>query len=177
MTGIAVELRQVLTRRIEQSNEGEIATIVSALCHHDALMTPERAAPVTLIPVRERFSDSSEGCVLDRSTGLTWSKDNVPGGRMNWVKAKEACAALRLGGFSDWRLPTVQELLTLVDYERHDPAIDTEHFACESAWYWTATPAHSSPGAFAWFVYFYHGGSRWGNQGLDAHVRAVRASQ
>lgn len=176
MTGIAAELRRVLSRRIEQSDEGEIATVVSALCHHEALMTLA-PRPLTPCPVKNRFAIAADGCVSDAGTGLTWSRENVPGGRMNWAKAKEACAALRLGGFSDWRLPTIQELLTLVDYDRHEPAIDTDFFSCEANWYWTSTPAHSSPGDYAWVVNFSYGGSSWGSQGLDFFVRAVRASQ
>jgi hypothetical protein len=115
--------------------------------------------------------------VIDKNTGLSWSRGNVPGGCMNWAKAKEACAALSLGGFSDWRLPTITELLALVDYERHEPAIDTDFFACESSWYWTSTPAHRSPGDLAWIVYFYYGLSDWDDRGNDNLVRAVRAGQ
>lgn len=124
----------------------------------------------------ERFEIAGE-TVIDKNTGLTWSRGNVPGGRMNWVKAKGACAALSLGGFSDWRLPTITELLSLVDYERHEPAIDTEAFTCDSDWYWTSTPAHRSPGDCAWLVSFYDGYSGWSSQGNDGLVRAVRASQ
>lgn len=113
--------------------------------------------------------------VVDSSTGLTWSRTNVPGGHMNWAKAKEACAALTLAGFTDCRLPTIQELLTLVDYDRHDPAINTDVFACDSYWYWTSTPAHYSPGGYAWIVNFDHGDSGWYYRGNGYYVRAVRA--
>lgn len=126
---------------------------------------------------QNRFSLVGDDMVADASTGLTWSRDDVPGGRMDWSAAKTACAAFRLGGHDDWRLPTVRELLTLVDYERHDPAIDTGFFACQSSWYWTSTPAAASPGDRAWFVYFSYGLSYWANQSGDCQVRAVRASQ
>lgn len=175
MNTLATELRQLIVHRVERAQDGEIASIVNALCYRE---TPAAApARPTAFVLQDRFTVPDEDCVLDASTGLMWSRENVPGGRMNWAKAKEACAALKLGGFTDWRLPTIQELLTLVDYERHEPAINTDFFACESSWYWTSTPAHSSPGDCAWYVLFNGGDSDWASQGSDRYVRAVRSSQ
>ena len=115
--------------------------------------------------------------VLDRTTGLVWSRENVSGGSMNWKAAAEACGKLALGGFTDWRPPTIRELLTLVDYDRHDPAIDTDAFKCDSSYYWTSTPLHSSPGDYAWVVNFDDGDAVWGFQDSVYRVRAVRSSQ
>lgn len=177
MTALATDLRKFISQRIERADEREIATVVSALCHLETSIPPAGLAPVNSCTAQGRFSFDGEGMVFDGSTKLTWSRENVPGGTMNWAKAKEACAALRLGGFSDWRLPTIQELLTLVDYDRHGPAINTDFFSCESNWYWTSTPAHSSPGVYAWIVGFSYGLSYWDSQVSDHCVRAVRASQ
>ena len=90
--------------------------------------------------------------------------------------AKAACVAARVGGHNDWRLPTIQELLTLVDYERTSPAIDPA-FECSSEWYWSSTPYASSPSLFAWIVSFGYGGSSWYGQDGEYRVRAVRAGQ
>lgn len=176
MNTLATELRQLIVQRVERARDGEIASIVNALCYRDTPVAAPAPRPTTFT-LQDRFTAPDEDCVLDASTGLMWSRENVPGGRMSWAKAKEACAKLELGGFSDWRLPTIQELLTLVDYERHEPAINTDFFACESSWYWTSTPAHSSPGDCAWYVYFNYGASDWSNQDYDFLVRAVRSSQ
>jgi hypothetical protein len=116
-----------------------------------------------------------ETVVADRLTGLTWTRDNVPGGRMTYAKAIEACAALDLGGRS-WRAPTPGELLTLVDYDRHGPAINPV-FRCEAAGYWTGKPYAASPGDCAWFVNFYDGLSGCYSRGHEFFVRAVCASQ
>lgn len=181
MNNLATELRQLIIQRVEHAQDGEIATIVNALCYRDM---PAAPAPSISFELQDRFALTGDmdhadygGMVVDQSTGLTWSRGNVPGGRMNWAKAKEACTALRLGGFTDWRLPTIQELLTLIDYERHEPAINTDFFQCESSWYWTSTPAHSSPGGYAWIVHFSGGYSSWASQDGDGCVRAVRSSQ
>lgn len=115
--------------------------------------------------------------VLDLETQLIWSRDTLPCGEVNWKKAKKACAELNLAGWTDWRLPTRKELLSLVDDTRHSPAIDTAFFNCESSWYWTSTPAAYSPGVYAWFVGFGNGYSGWDGQDGGGRVRAVRASQ
>jgi hypothetical protein len=50
----------------------------------------------------------------DSATGLTWAaKDS--GNEVNFGQAREYCGNLRTGGFSDWRLPTIEELEALYD--------------------------------------------------------------
>jgi hypothetical protein len=73
-------------------------------------------------------------------------------------------------------LPTIRELLSLVDYGRTSPAIDPA-FECDSAWYWTSTPYAGSPSGSAWIVGFSYGYSYWGAQDYEFSVRAVRAGQ
>jgi len=52
------------------------------------------------------FQDS--GYWVDPLTGLMWAaKDN--GGNVSWRAARKYCKDLRLGGFSDWRMPTIEE--------------------------------------------------------------------
>lgn len=62
-----------------------------------------------------RFLAYNNGTVLDTNTGLLWaSKDNGEG--INWYDAKEYCENYKGGGYTDWRLPTQEELAGL--YER-----------------------------------------------------------
>jgi hypothetical protein len=110
--------------------------------------------------------------VLDRETGLIWLAD--PLARAPWKKAIAAAAECAEGGFA-WRAPTIREQLSLVDYERFDPAIDTTFFRGEAAWFWTSTPDASSPGAFAWFVAFSGGYAYYDDQGSRGFVRPVRS--
>lgn len=50
----------------------------------------------------------------DPATGLMWAKqDNGQG--VNWIQANNYCANLHLGGYSVWRLPTVDELQSIYD--------------------------------------------------------------
>jgi len=79
-------------------------------------------------------------------------------------------------GFTDWRLPTADELLTLVDRSRHHPAIDTDAFpSCSGGWYWSSTVDAESPSDFAWCVFFHYGNCNLSSQYLQGRVRAVRS--
>ena len=55
------------------------------------------------------------GTVLDDHTGLCWQKDDQSG--KTWENAKSYCNSLNLSGHDDWRLPSVVEGLTMLDYE------------------------------------------------------------
>jgi hypothetical protein len=122
-----------------------------------------------------RFIQQNDGAtVLDTTTGLEWTADAISPSSMDWEDAKKAVADAKVAGHTDWRLPTIQELLTLVDYERRDPAINTDFFTCKSSYYWSSTPVASSSD-FAWDVLFHGGYSDWSYVYGRAFVRAVRA--
>ena len=85
----------------------------------------------------ERFIINNDGTVTDTSTGLTWQQATA--GPMAWEAAQKYCAKLELAG-GGWRLPTVQELQSIVDYTRQVPAIDTAAFPdTMSRYYWSCT--------------------------------------
>jgi hypothetical protein len=61
-----------------------------------------------------RFIAYSDGTVLDTKTNLMWAaKDN--GAKSNWQSAKNYCENYRGGGYTDWRMPTQDELVGLYD--------------------------------------------------------------
>ena len=80
---------------------------------------------------RNDFQDNRDGTITDRATGLMWSKTDSGKGMnwqdaLAWVQKKNAEKFL---GHADWRLPSVKELQSIVDYTRspdttHSPAID-----------------------------------------------------
>lgn len=106
---------------------------------------------------------------------LDWHKASSPD-RLNFKQAEAYCKALTTAGHTDWRLPTIQELLSLVDYTRHDPAIDTDKFPdTKSNFYWSSSPGASSPADYAWIVNFYYGHAVCGHRDGTAFVRAVRS--
>ncbi len=68
-----------------------------------------------------RFTAYDDGTVLDTQTGLMWAaKDN--GVDINWQNAKSYCENYRGGGYTDWRMPTQDELARLYDeYKSYTP--------------------------------------------------------
>jgi len=101
------------------------------------------------------FHDNGDGTITDRATGLTWSRADS-GQAMNWQDAlawAEKKNAEKLFGHDDWRLPSVKELQSIVDYSRapdtsQSPAIDpiftcsvitNEAFQVDYPFYWSAT--------------------------------------
>jgi hypothetical protein len=68
-----------------------------------------------------RFIAYDDGTVLDTQTNLMWAaKDN--GSDINWKDAKSYCENYRGGGFTDWRMPTTDELMWLYDPSKRKPA-------------------------------------------------------
>ncbi|UCG39544.1 MAG: DUF1566 domain-containing protein [bacterium] len=62
----------------------------------------------------DRFVDNGDGTVTDASTRLMWAHtDNM--GDINWHDAKLYCENFILGPYTDWRMPTIEELETLFD--------------------------------------------------------------
>lgn len=114
--------------------------------------------------------------VEDTKTGLIW--DAGESERMNFKAALEHPKTLTVAGFTDWRLPTAEELFSLADRTKFDPAIDTAFFPkCTGSWYWSSTVDASSPGDYAWVVFFSNGNSGYGSQSSRGLVRAVRSRQ
>jgi hypothetical protein len=82
-----------------------------------------------------------EGAVVrDESTGLTWQR-SVSSPPLSWTEALAACNTLELDAMNGFRLPSVKELLSLVDDTKVSPAIDLTAFPeTPTAQFWTSTP-------------------------------------
>jgi|GEM_PF-664649 len=101
------------------------------------------------------YTDNSNGTIMDNKTGLMWQQAD-DGVERYWDDASNHCCQdLRLGGYSDWRLPRVDELRTIVDYTRYKPAIDPV-FNGRSGDYWSSSTYAGYPDD-AWSVHFYYG--------------------
>jgi hypothetical protein len=67
----------------------------------------------------EHFVKNDNGTIIDKKTGLMWAeKDNeIP---INWMEAQSYCKNYRRGGFTDWRMPTLDELSSLYDPNKNN---------------------------------------------------------
>lgn len=146
-----------------------------------------------------RFIDHGDQTVTDTQTGLMWEK-KVTGGNdgttcltvlhgvnstCTWDQAMEDLLAVLNGwcpscgveagfaGYVDWRLPTLAELLTIVD-PSHTPAIDPAFGVTGAGYYWSESTddAVSSPTAAS--VNFSNGSVAEIRTGNPLRVRAVR---
>ena len=78
-------------------------------------------------PCEDQGSDcdgrSSTDVVTDNLTGLMWTRNaNLLNAKRTWEPALDFANNLNLGGYTDWRLPNIHELRSLIDYSKYDPA-------------------------------------------------------
>ncbi len=71
----------------------------------------------------------------------------------------------------EWRLPTILELLTLVDYTKHNPASSDP--GIDSDGYWSSI-TYAFGTSYAWYVYFNNGCTSYNNKAYTNSVRYVR---
>jgi lysozyme family protein len=83
------------------------------------------------------YRDNGDGTVSDLNTGLMWQKTPDLKNKSTFVQAATGAKRLALAGYTDWRLPTIKELYSLIDFrgysahtvEQSKPYIDTNYFA------------------------------------------------
>ena len=127
--------------------------------------------------IRNDFEDNGDETISDDATGLMWQKSGSP----NRMTNKDAPAYIeklnreKFAGYGDWRLPTVDELKSLLTKQKQsnglyiNPIFDkTQH------WCWTSDQCASGG---AWYVYFNLGFVYRDNLDYGYYARAVRAGQ
>ncbi len=84
-----------------------------------------------------QYQDNGDGTITDLVTGLMWQQD--PGAKMTYAQALAGETTITLGGYTDWRLPTIKELYSLILFDGTDvsgcngtctvmPFMDTRYF-------------------------------------------------
>ncbi len=73
------------------------------------------------------YKDNGDGTVTDLNTGLMWEQ-TPEAGPVTWGQAEFYCTELTLGGYDDWRLPTLKELFSISDFSTGWPYINTLFF-------------------------------------------------
>ncbi|MBF0230028.1 MAG: DUF1566 domain-containing protein [Desulfamplus sp.] len=137
---------------------------------------------------------NGNGTVSDLNTGLTWQQ-TTDSSSMTWQEAIAYCENLNLGGYTDWRLPNIKELQTIIDYRWYSPAVNVSYFPdtlslskTSSLLYWTSTsqtsitevysketPIYNTEnGENGWTVNFINGYTSYPDKDYKYNVRAVR---
>ncbi len=127
-----------------------------------------------------RFEMVMDGfAMLDKETGLVWAGDSSFG-PMNWQDAVEFCYNVGIGGRKGWRMPTVDELASLLDPQQTGPATAKVPTGIPVlVWltsYWSATTNATDP-TLAWRVDMVTGGVAEALKSSAYYVWPVRAGQ
>jgi tetratricopeptide (TPR) repeat protein len=117
----------------------------------------------------------------DPDTNLIWQKE-ISSKTYKWEEAKEYCSSLSLDRYNDWRLPTKDELMSIVtknSYQNSNsstgktfikkPLLDS--MTMKYQWFWSSSSKDSSK---AWVVGFGNGYDDWYNKSNVFFVRCVR---
>ncbi len=82
--------------------------------------------------VQPRYTDNGDGTVTDLNTGLMWQQTPDLDNKSTYFEAVAGAGAFNLGGYDDWRLPTIKELYSLINFNGSQftktPYIDTDYF-------------------------------------------------
>ena len=113
--------------------------------------------------------------VIDEITGLEWQDNKeVSLTDKRWQEAKDYCLGLSLGGYTDWRLPTVEELDTILLYGGYD-SLD-KVFNSAYSFYWS-TASNPETSKEAWGIDFYTKIDHWRSVTEENSARCVRGSR
>lgn len=129
--------------------------------------------PGSGLSLTEIFKDNGNGTITDNRTSLTWQQADA-GALMTWEEAIAYAESLSLGGFDDWRLPNIKELVSLNNEGRVRPSLSIPYFPTPASnLFWSSTTQfNQTPNA--WTVDFTFGISSYNPKTDKLRVRCVR---
>ena len=149
-------------------------------------------------PTQNRFKDNGDGTITDHCTDLLWQKSTSntqenpnPADQITWNTAPTYCSSLNLGKQTGWRVPTIQELFTIVNYNTTNgiytyPLFDFGDSNETGLYLWSSTPnvdnsVNVGHPAVAWQIQFTNVNSNGGgsvtssNEADPLEVRCVQS--
>ncbi|MEO8341372.1 MAG: DUF1566 domain-containing protein [Nitrospirota bacterium] len=153
-----------MRRRILSLTRGALALAGLILACHGSTEASAGTPGVSADPpAGQRFvilPTFENDAVLDKKTGLVWEK-SPDTTSVRWTVARRMCMEKSVGGQKGWRLPSLEELASLVDPSVSPPslALSSGHpfLAIRSAVYWSSTRPGEDPNG-SWGVHFGLGG-------------------
>ena len=151
------------------------------------LVRASQSLGIGLSSLTTDFADNTDGSVTHYCTGLIWQRCSVgqtwngstcSGPASTYTLDDDNTLTSTFAGHDDWRVPTVNELSSIISYDKGAPAINTTLFPnTPSDEFWSSSPYVGSADR-AWYVSFSFGNVYGnGSRGLAFPVRLVRASQ
>jgi hypothetical protein len=127
---------------------------------------------------------SGERVVQDKVSGLMWQGcasgqsgelcDQGTAIYITWQGAVDYCDSLTWAGYGDWRLPNVNELTSIVDYTKSEPAIDSTAFPATPPGFFWSSSSYESSTSNVWYVVFSSGSVGDFDKADEDNVRCVR---
>ncbi len=178
----------------------------SAAVHAAAIRLPQSGQTAVYAPTDDgalrtgtswpspRFTDNQDGTVIDNLTGLVWTRHAAPpqgiirehvaagDGALSWQQALDCIGRLNAEnylGFSDWRLPNLNELASLIYQGQESPAawLKRQGFTgIASSVYWTSSTCVQKPDN-AWTMDATDGAVRYLSKSGSGRVWPVRGGE
>ena len=137
-----------------------------------AKLTP--TTPIAKVDPNQSDYDIGILTVFDNTTKLEWQREDDSINR-NWEESVDYCSSLNLDNHSDWRLPTLTELLSIVDYgQLTTPLIDPIVFPNTSTGAYSTSLRSSVTSFENWVVRFNDGETFDSDSTFSRRVRCVR---
>ncbi len=126
--------------------------------------------------IRQLTADTD--VVTDLQTGLMWEKYEAVEGSVcdqgcSFEDAVDYCKDLVIDSYSDWRLPSINELETIIDFSRTDPSVFPVFDSFSSLWFWSSTQS-ASDSEEAWYIHFKAGYAATTSKSYFPRVKCVR---
>ena len=168
-----------------------IVACLSAALFAAALSAQTCRDSITASTPTSRFS-ISDNTIIDNTTNLEWQRcrlgttwDDSANGcpddgvsdndTYTWKQALEAAASNEFNGASDWRLPNIKELNSIVEEACYNPAINLELFPdTPSDSFWSSSP-YANYSLNTWIVSFFFGIGYYVDRSNSSYVRLVRS--
>ena len=151
----------------------DVKTIISGNNFYDSKNNPQgRGFPNQFLIQKKKECN----VIVDKTTGLIWQQEGS-GTYLDYASARQRIRELnrkRYAGYKDWRLPTVEEAMSLMEPKKTSNGLFINPlFGRNQIWIWTADQLKSK--SWAWVVDFKYGECLRYNPGNGSYVRAVRS--
>ena len=130
---------------------------------------------ILIMAIVSSIAMAEPAMVKDPVNNLIWEDTlHAAEEKVTHIEAKSYCQGLKLGNFDNWRLPTLSELLSIVDFRRYKPAILKEFQHVDNyTIYWSSTVSARTSDDF-WGIVFSDGSTKTEYGRYGRYVRCVR---